>query len=112
MKKSGYVTENRHDDGCFLSLPIWENTTSASLVNHTSRIFGIMDRKKEYNAGKEMIAKLKIAAPDIHVKVKQLSGGNQQKVIMGKWVKRSPQFFFLDEPTRGVDVGAKAEIHT
>ncbi|MEG1657386.1 MAG: ATP-binding cassette domain-containing protein, partial [Christensenellaceae bacterium] len=55
--------------------------------------------------------KLNIKAPNVDVKVEQLSGGNQQKVIMAKWLLRQPKVFLLDEPTRGVDVGAKAEIH-
>lgn len=111
LKKSGYITENRHFDGLFLSLPLWKNISAASLGQFTSKIFKFLDISKERASSQTYISKLKIAAPDAFIRAEQLSGGNQQKVIMSKWLQRNPGVFFLDEPTRGVDVGAKAEIH-
>lgn len=111
LQISGFVTENRHEDGLFLSTSLWENISAASLMRFTSKLLKLLDKNNEQTVAGEMIKKLNIAAPNVHIKVKQLSGGNQQKVIMGKWLHKQPKIYFLDEPTRGVDVGAKAEIH-
>ena len=107
---SGYVTEGRHHDGLFLSVEIWKNVTCANLEAFASRVLSILDSGREKEEGKKYIEKLRISAQDQFVKVSQLSGGNQQKVVIGKWLSKNPAILFLDEPTRGVDVGAKAEI--
>jgi len=111
LKYCGYVTENRHDDGLFLPFPLWKNISAASLGQFTSKLLHFMDASRERSSSQAFIGKLRIAAPDVFIRADQLSGGNQQKVIMSKWLQRKPKVFFLDEPTRGVDVGAKAEIH-
>lgn len=110
LKESGYLTESRHYDGLFLSIEIWKNITSANLKKYTRTLFSILDSKKEKEDALSYIKKLRIAAVDQFVKVAQLSGGNQQKVAIGKWLSKDPKLLFLDEPTRGVDVGAKIEI--
>ncbi|HYF75197.1 MAG TPA: sugar ABC transporter ATP-binding protein [Candidatus Nitrosocosmicus sp.] len=111
LKEAGYVTENRHFDGLFLQLQLWKNVSAASLGRFASKICRYLNVSKEQESSRLFIKKLKIAAPDVFIRAEQLSGGNQQKVIMSKWLQRNPGVFFLDEPTRGVDVGAKAEIH-
>lgn len=105
----GYVTEGRHDDGIFLPWSIWENVAAPNLSRFVRH--GLLDFKSQKTATEEYIKKLNIKTPSADVKAEQLSGGNQQKVIMAKWLMRAPKIFLLDEPTRGVDVGAKAEIH-
>lgn len=111
LENSGYVTENRHKDGLFLAQPLWKNNSSASLSQFASKILKVLSPKKEMNAADEMKERLNIKTPDMKVLASQLSGGNQQKVVFSKWLQRRPDFFVLDEPTRGVDVGSKNEIH-
>ena len=110
LKESGYLTESRHYDGLFLSIEIWKNITSANLKKYKKTIFSILDSKKEKEDSLIYMKKLKIVAADQFVKASQLSGGNQQKVALAKWLSKDPKLLFLDEPTRGVDVGAKLEI--
>ena len=110
----GYVTEARHDDGLFLPWTIWENMAAPNLKSYVKKALGfipVLDFKKQRADSEVFVKKLNVKTPNIYVKLEQLSGGNQQKVIMAKWLMRKPTVFFLDEPTRGVDVGAKAEIH-
>ncbi|MEG0630379.1 MAG: sugar ABC transporter ATP-binding protein [Christensenellaceae bacterium] len=107
----GYVTEARHDDGLFLPWTIWENIASPNLKQFKKQGSPFLNFKEQKMVAQEYAEKLNIKAPNVDVKVEQLSGGNQQKVIMAKWLLRQPKVFLLDEPTRGVDVGAKAEIH-
>lgn len=111
LEKSGYVTENRHKDGLFLTQPLWKNNSAASLRQFASKALKVLNPKKEMAAADEMKERLNIKAPDMKILASQLSGGNQQKVVFGKWLQRRPDFFVLDEPTRGVDVGSKNEIH-
>ena len=110
LEKCGYVTENRHADGLFLSMPIYKNFTAATLRDFMNKL-GLLIGKKEKQSMDEYIDKIKIAAPNASVNAENLSGGNQQKVIVSRWIYRKPEFFIFDEPTRGVDVKAKAEIH-
>jgi len=107
----GYVTEARHDDGLFLPWPIWKNLAAPNLKSFLKRRSPFLDYKAQREAAKEYVKKLNVKTPSVEVKLESLSGGNQQKVIMAKWLMRRPSVFLLDEPTRGVDVGAKAEIH-
>ena len=104
----GYVTEARHDDGCLLPWTIWENMTAPQLDHFKKGLF--LDKAKERAESEVFSKKLNVKTPSIDTKVAQLSGGNQQKVIMAKWLMKKPKVFLIDEPTRGVDVGAKAEI--
>jgi ABC-type sugar transport system ATPase subunit len=107
----GYVTEARHDDGLFLPWSIWENIAAPNLKSFLSLGGATLDFKAQRRAAEEYASKLNVKARNVDVKMEELSGGNQQKVIMAKWLLRNPMVFLLDEPTRGVDVGAKAEIH-
>ncbi|MDO9416734.1 sugar ABC transporter ATP-binding protein [Pararhizobium sp.] len=105
----GFVTEDRKEEGLILSLPIATNVTLASLsrVSHA----GLLDRKKEDALTATLGADLKLKYGGPSKNAGTLSGGNQQKVVLAKWLARNPQVLLLDEPTRGVDVGAKAEIY-
>lgn len=107
-KNCGYVTEARHDDGCLLPWEIWENMTAPNLKAYKKKMF--LNFAAQLEDSKEFVAKLDIKAPTVKTKMSALSGGNQQKVIMAKWLLKKPLVFLIDEPTRGVDVGAKAEI--
>ncbi|MBQ3852125.1 MAG: sugar ABC transporter ATP-binding protein, partial [Lachnospiraceae bacterium] len=104
-----YVTEDRKGNGLILSNPIKINTTLANL-NGVSRN-GIIDKDEEYNVASEYREKLGIKCPTVEQNVGNLSGGNQQKVLLAKWMYTDPDILILDEPTRGIDVGAKYEIY-
>ncbi len=103
------VTENRKDEGLILAMPIRANISLASL-GAVSRA-GLMRADVETAAAEQATADLHIRLASVNQAVRELSGGNQQKVVLGKWLMRQPKVLLLDEPTRGVDVGAKAEIH-
>ncbi|MBO7531349.1 MAG: sugar ABC transporter ATP-binding protein, partial [Lachnospiraceae bacterium] len=95
--------------GLILSNPIKINTTLANLGGVCSN--GIIDKDKEYNVASEYREKLGIKCPTVEQNVGNLSGGNQQKVLLAKWMYTDPDILILDEPTRGIDVGAKYEIY-
>jgi ribose transport system ATP-binding protein len=103
------VTENRKDEGLILGMPISANLSLANL-RAVSRS-GLMRADAEATASRRLVSDLKIRLASIQQPVRELSGGNQQKVVLGKWLLREPRVLLLDEPTRGVDVGAKSEIH-
>jgi ribose transport system ATP-binding protein len=105
----GLVTEDRKSQGLVLGLSLRENITLVHLKNYARG--GIIDRKAEGAAVKELMDELQIRARDAELEVKALSGGNQQKVVFAKWLAEPPKVLLLDEPTRGVDVGGKAEIY-
>lgn len=108
-KKLAYVTEDRKGNGLILSNPIKINTTLANLrevSNHK-----IIDTDKEYQVAVEYKEKLNTKCPTVEQNVGNLSGGNQQKVLLAKWMFANPDILILDEPTRGIDVGAKYEIY-
>ena len=107
--KIAYVTEDRKGDGLILSNPIKTNTTLANLEAVSER--GIIDKDKEYAVAVEYKEKLKTKCPTVEQNVGNLSGGNQQKVLLAKWMFADPDVLILDEPTRGIDVGAKYEIY-
>ncbi|NOV01150.1 sugar ABC transporter ATP-binding protein [Paenibacillus planticolens] len=104
-----FLTEDRKGQGLVLSRSIGENM-SLPLLDTFSRMF-FMKRKQEKVVWDEQIRTLRIKAPSYATLAKQLSGGNQQKVIIGKWLLSKPTILLLDEPTRGIDVNAKAEIY-
>ena len=106
----GYLTENRRDEGLFLELGINQNITITALEKIRGR-FGTLSKKKDEKITRDVIDMLRIAAPGPHQLAGKLSGGNQQKVVIGKWMHLAPDIFILDEPTRGIDVGAKSEIY-
>ncbi len=107
--KLAYVTEDRKGNGLILSSPIKINTTLANLKNVSRR--GVLDGDKEYAVADEYREKLKTKCPTVEQNVGNLSGGNQQKVLLAKWMFTEPDILILDEPTRGIDVGAKYEIY-
>lgn len=104
-----YVTEDRKGNGLILSKSIKENTTLANLDSISSK--GIIDKNKEFAVANEYKDKLNTKTPSVEQLVGNLSGGNQQKVLLAKWMFAEPDILILDEPTRGIDVGAKYEIY-
>lgn len=107
--KIAYVTEDRKGNGLILSNPIRVNTTLANLGGVSSH--GVLDMDKEVAVAEEYREKLKTKCPTVEQNVGNLSGGNQQKVLLAKWMFAEPDVLILDEPTRGIDVGAKYEIY-
>jgi ABC-type sugar transport system ATPase subunit len=106
----GYLTEDRKVQGLCLSLTVRENLISPSLSKFTSR-YGILGENKIRSFARETVRKFNIITPSIDQSVYTLSGGNQQKVLLGMWMGIHPALLMVDEPTRGVDVGAKEEIY-
>lgn len=107
--KLAYVTEDRKGNGLILSNPIRVNTTLSNLKDISKH--NIIDKDKEYQVAVEYKDKLKTKCPTVEQNVGNLSGGNQQKVLLAKWMFANPDVLILDEPTRGIDVGAKYEIY-
>ena len=107
--KLAYVTEDRKGNGLVLSNSIRVNTSLANMVGVSDK--GIIDMDKEYQVAVEYKDKLKTKTPSVEQNVGNLSGGNQQKVLLAKWMFTDPDILILDEPTRGIDVGAKYEIY-
>ena len=109
--KNGFalVTEERRATGLFSILSVEENTVIASLRRYGN--FGFVSRKKTRAVTREEIRKLRVKTPSEAVKIENLSGGNQQKVILSRWLLTNPRILMLDEPTRGIDVGSKYEIY-
>jgi rhamnose transport system ATP-binding protein len=104
-----YVPEDRGTQGLVREMKIRENLSMAVLGSLTR--FGVVVKRDEKQLGNELIGQLRIIATSGEQVVNKLSGGNQQKVVVGKWLASKPKMLIVDEPTRGVDVGAKAEIH-
>jgi rhamnose transport system ATP-binding protein len=105
----GYVPEDRRRHGVVLEMPVAANTTLASLPNVARR--GLIDRAAEAAEAAAFVGRLGIKTPSIRAEAGTLSGGNQQKVALARWLATRPAVLILDEPTQGVDIGAKAEIH-
>ncbi|WP_312469735.1 ATP-binding cassette domain-containing protein [Neobacillus sp.] len=103
------VTDDRKQEGLVLGLSVYENLLLPT-YRKISR-FGILKRKKKDEIVNRWVKDLKIKVHDPSVEVRTLSGGNQQKVVLGKWLQMNPKVLILNEPTRGIDVGAKAEIY-
>ncbi len=104
------LTEDRKETGCLLILDVQENMQIAVLqqdfVNN-----GFVAQKSIAEACQRMSDSLRVKTPSLGERIENLSGGNQQKVLIGRWLLTKPRILILDEPTRGIDVGAKAEIH-
>ena len=105
-----YVTEDRKVLGLVLEEPILRNITLANLAGVSAR--GILSKGREQQVAEDYRRAMSIRTPSVFQKVVNLSGGNQQKVVLSKWLFADPQVLILDEPTRGIDVGAKFEIYT
>jgi len=105
----GLVPEDRQLQGLILLMTVKENITLPGLDSISRR--GMIDRRKEREIADYYVDKLMIQTPDIDQPVIGLSGGNQQKVVLAKWLALKPRVLVLDEPTRGIDVGAKADVH-
>jgi len=105
-----YLSEDRKGDGVFLDLPIAANISALDLAQVSTR-WGTIDSRGEVEQARRLGDRLDLKRGSLHDAVSSLSGGNQQKVAIAKMLSVSPHVIFLDEPTRGVDVGAKSEIH-
>ncbi|MDK1374469.1 MULTISPECIES: sugar ABC transporter ATP-binding protein [unclassified Sinorhizobium] len=108
--RMAFLTEDRKDTGCLLILDILENMQIAVLQDKFVKR-GFVSEKAIAAACEEMSRKLRVKTPNLQERIENLSGGNQQKVLIGRWLLTNPRILILDEPTRGIDVGAKAEIH-
>ncbi|HET8656878.1 MAG TPA: sugar ABC transporter ATP-binding protein [Longimicrobiaceae bacterium] len=105
-----YVPEDRRRHGVVLEMPVCANVTLAALDRFTR--FGALQFDREREEAAEYARRLGVKTPSIHTPVSALSGGNQQKVALSRWLATRPKVLILDEPTQGIDVGAKAEIHS
>jgi ABC-type sugar transport system ATPase subunit len=105
-----YLTENRRSDGLFLGMAVRPNIS----VSHLARFarFGMLNMRRERAGAQQYVQALNVQTPGVEQAVMKLSGGNQQKVLLARWLAIHPRVLIVDEPTRGVDVGAKVEIYT
>jgi ABC-type sugar transport system ATPase subunit len=106
----GWVPEDRKQHGLLLSMTVAENTTM-SILRRISNMLGVLNTSQEKSITEEYVDALSISTPGIDQIVNNLSGGNQQKVVLAKWLSSEPKLLIMDEPTRGIDVGAKTEFH-
>lgn len=105
----GLLTEDRKQTGCFLPLSVRDNMIMVNINEYTKG--GLLDKKKIEADCEDQKQKMKIRTPNMDQIIGNLSGGNQQKVLIGRWLLHNPDILFLDEPTRGIDIGAKSEIY-
>lgn len=113
MKRNGlaFVTEDRRHEGLFLDRSIRENLSVATLGQLSRTFLRLVSRRREAMQGTGLINDLRVRGAALERPSRSLSGGNQQKLVIGKWLPADPEVIILDEPTRGIDVGAKAEVH-
>jgi len=105
----GFVTEDRKAQGLVLGMSVRENFSLTHLSDYCA--FDFVNERRERERCREFVQTLGIKTPSIEQRALNLSGGNQQKVVIAKWVARRPRILIVDEPTRGIDIGAKAEVH-
>lgn len=105
----GFLTEERKRSGFVRTFSILENLTMVCLKKLPGKVF--INRKTEEESAGRMFQELRIKAPSLKTKIINLSGGNQQKVVLGKWLLEEPEILLIDEPTKGIDIGAKTEIY-
>ncbi len=103
------VPEERQSQGMVLEFPIYQNIGLPQLKKINPN--GMLNKEAEYALADEYATRLRVKAPDWNEKVENLSGGNQQKVVIGKWLATKPKVIILDEPTKGIDIGSKAAVH-
>ncbi len=108
-KGIAFVTEDRKEEGLLLNLSILTNMTLVKLSQLANK--GVIDKKSQSAIADEYISKIRVKTPSSAQLAGNLSGGNQQKVVLAKWLMMNPRLLILDEPTRGIDVGSKAEIY-
>ena len=108
-QKLAYITKDRKNKGLFLRMSIADNMLAANVDRLTRH--GFMQFREGWQDAAEYREKFEIKTPDVNKLVKQLSGGNQQKVLLSMWISRHPRILLIDEPTRGIDVGTKESIH-
>lgn len=106
-----YVTEDRRLNGLFLNRPVRENLSASAILKFVKRVVAGFGFRGEKAAATQVVAALNVSVPHIENNVSDLSGGNQQKVLLGRWLAMQPEIFIFDEPTKGVDIGAKFDIH-
>lgn len=104
-----YLTKDRKNKGLFLRMSVADNVLAANVDRFTNK--GLMQFRRSRQSAEEYKERFDIKTPSIDKKVSQLSGGNQQKVLLSMWISRQPQILLIDEPTRGIDVGTKESIH-
>jgi methyl-galactoside transport system ATP-binding protein len=104
------LTEDRRGSGIFPSLSVLENSLIANLRRYVRAL--LLDDRTRRQAAAQMVERLRVKTPSLSTLIRDLSGGNQQKVLFGRWLLTEPDILLLDEPTRGIDVGAKYEIYT
>lgn len=105
-----YLSEDRKREGLALKLQVDENITLAS-VSSVSNLFGVISKRDEKKVSEKFVKNMRIKTPSLDQKVVNLSGGNQQKIVIAKWLCRNSKVIIFDEPTRGIDVGAKYEVY-
>ncbi|THF75245.1 sugar ABC transporter ATP-binding protein [Cohnella fermenti] len=105
----GYLSEDRKRYGCLVDMDVKTNVAIASLGRFAR--FSWMSGSRIERVSEDVVERLKVKTPSVHQRLKNLSGGNQQKVIIGKWLTRDCDILIFDEPTRGIDIGAKSEIY-
>ncbi|MDV7143359.1 sugar ABC transporter ATP-binding protein [Tropicimonas sp. TH_r6] len=106
-----FLTEDRKESGCFLILDCLANIQMALITQGMTDKFGFVEQSKINELVNDYVEKLRIKTPSLGEIVENLSGGNQQKLLIARWLLTNPKILILDEPTRGIDVGAKSEIH-
>lgn len=106
----GFITEDRQGQGLMLVRPVKENITITALDQVIKKLF--IDYEEETNVAGDMVERLRIRTPGLEQEVRYLSGGNQQKVVIAKWLLEKARILIFDEPTRGIDVGAKKEVYS
>ncbi len=109
--KLALLTEERRATGIFPVLSVFENTLISNMARYVKPYFLLDEKKRKFDAEKSM-SRLKVKTASIKTLIKNLSGGNQQKVLFARWLLTEPEILLLDEPTRGIDVGAKFEIYS
>jgi ABC-type sugar transport system ATPase subunit len=106
----GWVPEDRKQHGLVLDMDVQENTTLA-ILHRISNLLGAVRKREAQRISAHYVNVLSITTSGLAQKVRNLSGGNQQKVVLAKWLSTEPRLLIMDEPTRGIDIGAKAEVH-